>query len=165
MEEIFAKPAVAAIIEKEENGTKFILIQERQKYNGGIENGMLEIPAGKIREYESIYDTLRREVREETGLTLTHISGEENTIIRDINGYKTVSFTPFCSTQNLSGGYSIIVQTFICHASGELLEESNETRNLRYVTLNECKQILNKNEATFYPMHLNALYLYLSINS
>ncbi|MDF2587213.1 MAG: hypothetical protein K0S41_1054 [Anaerocolumna sp.] len=164
MEEIFAKPAVAAIIEKEENGVKYILIQERQKENGGIENGMLEIPAGKIREYENIYDTLRREVWEETGLLVTDIVGEENLITREVNGYKTLSFTPFCSTQNLSGGYSIVVQTFICHASGELLDETNETKNLRFVTLPECKQLMQSDEASFYPMHLNGLYQYIKMN-
>ncbi len=61
MRETFAKPAVGAIIEKSEKGERYILIQERQKENGGIENGMLELPAGKIREFENIFDALRRE--------------------------------------------------------------------------------------------------------
>ena len=51
MMEIFVKPAVGAIIEKSENGCNYLLIQERRKENGGTENGLLEIPAGKIRDY------------------------------------------------------------------------------------------------------------------
>ena len=62
--EIFAKPCAAAIIEKHIDGEPYILMQTRQKENDRHTNGMLEIPAGKIREYENIYMTLRREVRD-----------------------------------------------------------------------------------------------------
>lgn len=72
--EKFAIPCVAAIIEKIINNEKYILIQTRQKENGAETNGMLEVPAGKIREYENIFEALRREVREETGLTITRRS-------------------------------------------------------------------------------------------
>ena len=161
MAEVFAKPAVGAIIEKTENGCEYLLIQERQKENGGIENGLLEIPAGKIREYENIFTALRREVWEETGLKVTEIAGEKDAISNEINGYKMVSFLPFCSTQNLSGGYSIVLQTFVCHAEGTLLTRSNETTNIRWVTRAECLQMLDKMDG-FYPMHINALKKYLS---
>lgn len=51
--EIFAKPAVGAIIEKEMNGVAHVLIQERCKEEDTLENGLIEIPAGKVRKYES----------------------------------------------------------------------------------------------------------------
>ena len=75
--EKFAIPCVAAIIEKIINNEKYILIQTRQKEDGAETNGMLEIPAGKIREYENVFVALRREVKEETGLTITKILGED----------------------------------------------------------------------------------------
>lgn len=50
--EIFAKPCVGAIIEKVIGNDKYILIQTRQKEDGDETNGMIEIPAGKIREYD-----------------------------------------------------------------------------------------------------------------
>ncbi len=163
MIEIFAKPAVAAIIEKEYNGKKYILIQQRNKENDGIETGLTEIPAGKIREYENIFDALRREIWEETGLTITQIKGEENLIVSESNGYQTISFMPFCSTQNLRGGYSIILQTFICQTKGELLEETNESINIRWETIETVENMLANNPKQFYPMHINALrkYIYL----
>ena len=71
--EIFAKPAVGAIIEKDINGFRHILIQKRRKNIS--EDGLIEIPAGKIREFENIFDALRREIKEETGLTITNIIG------------------------------------------------------------------------------------------
>jgi len=38
----------------------------------------------------------------------------------ECNEYKVVNFNPFYSSQNLSSVYSIILQTFICKANGEL---------------------------------------------
>lgn len=162
MVEIFAKPAVGAIIEKAEHGKRYILIQERNKENGGIENGMAEIPAGKIREYENIFDALRREVWEETGLRLTYIQGEENTASSKTNGYETISFSPFCITQNLSGGYSIILQTFLCQAVGDLQVETNETTHVRWELAETVETMLFENPQQFYPMHINALKKYFS---
>ena len=62
--EKFTVHCVAAIIEKILNTEKYILIQTRQKEDGAETNGMLEIPAGKIREYENIFEALKREVKE-----------------------------------------------------------------------------------------------------
>lgn len=97
--EIFAKPAVGAIIEKDINGIRHILIQKRQKNSS--EDGLLEIPAGKIREFENIFQALKREVKEETGLTITSIIGKECQTIKT-GLYSTTDFSPFCITQNLS---------------------------------------------------------------
>ena len=68
MNEIFVKPAVGAIITKQTDNNEFILVQDRKKNSADGTDGLLEIPAGKIREYENIFDALRREVWEETGL-------------------------------------------------------------------------------------------------
>ena len=125
--EKFAVPCVAAIIEKIVNNEKYILIQTRQKEDGAETNGMLEVPAGKIREYENIFEALRREVKEETGLSITKILGEDNQISNFIKGNEVISYTPYCITQNLSGAYSIILNTFLCEAKGELLTETNES--------------------------------------
>ena len=88
--EKFAIPCVAAIIEKIVNNEKYILIQTRQKEDGAETNGMLEVPAGKIREYENIFRALRREVKEETGLTITKILGEDRQISNLIDGNEVI---------------------------------------------------------------------------
>lgn len=164
MLEIFAKPAVGAIIEKVSNDKKYILIQDRNKNNNDIETGMIEIPAGKIREYENVFDALRREVWEETGLNIKEIIGEEEKIVSINSGYETISYVPFCTTQNLSGGYSIILQTFICHAEGELLKQTNETINIHWQLLSEVASMIETNPEKFYPMHINALRQYITQN-
>ena len=140
--EKFAVPCVAAIIEKIVNNEKYILIQTRQKEDGAETNGMLEIPAGKIREYENIFEALKREVKEETGLTITKILREDRQVSNLIDGNEVISYTPYCVTQNLSGVYSIILNTFLCEAEGELLSETNESQNIHWMKIEDLKKIL-----------------------
>lgn len=163
MEEKFAKPAVGAIIERTINGKKHIIIQERWKEDGNETNGKFELPAGKIREYEDVYDTLKREVFEETGLKVTKIVGEDKKIYsEDIN---TINFMPFCITQNLKDAYSIIVSHFICEAEGEPISETNESRNIRWIEIGELSELLKNNRNKFFTLNVNALEKYLKLNN
>ena len=159
MTELFSKPAAGGIIERIIDGEVFILLQERYKGNDR-ENGLVEIPAGKIREFENIYDCLRREISEETGLELTYIQGEEESVIVEHNGYKVLNYTPFSCSQNVEGDYPIMVQVFICRADGKEVEETNESRNLRWVSLNNLRDML-RDEESFYPMHVSTLKKYI----
>ena len=161
--EKFTVPCVAAIIEKIVNNEKYILIQTRQKEDGAETNGMLEVPAGKIRKYENIFEALRREVKEETGLSITKILGEDNQISNFIKGNEVISYTPYCVTQNLSGAYSIILNTFLCEAEGELLTETNESQNIHWMKIEELKKIFKNNPEKIFLLHINALQKYLGI--
>jgi len=96
--ELFAKPGVGGIIEKHIDGIDYILIQERCKNDAKSESGLIEIPAGKIREFENIFDCLRREVYEETGLIVVNIEGENEATYYESNGYKVINYTPFSSS-------------------------------------------------------------------
>ena len=161
MTETFAVPAVGAIIVKKVGNDEFILVQNRKKNNGDGMDGLLEIPAGKIREYENIFDALRREVWEETGLHLTTIQGEDASQFLDVDGNKTIMFSPFCVTQNLSGAYSLILSTFLCEAEGELLERTNETENVRWMRREALKEIVDNSPESIFLMHIQALKKYL----
>lgn len=161
MKETFAIPAVGAIIIKRVGDEEYILVQNRKKNNGDGMDGLLEIPAGKIREYENIFEALRREVGEETGLQLTSIHGEEDSQFLDVEGNQTILFSPYCVTQNLSGAYSIILSTFLCEAEGELLVRTNETENIRWMKREELKKIVDNSPESIFLMHVNALRKYL----
>lgn len=161
--EQFAKPGVGGIIEKNIDGIDCILVQDRCKDNAELEFGLLEIPAGKIREFENIFDCLRREIWEETGLTVTHIEGEDEAIVIEANGYKVLNYTPFSSSQNIQGTYPIMVQVFICSAAGELLNTSNESKNIRWMPILELKKLLERNKNSLYPMHVTTLEKYLEM--
>lgn len=163
MEEKFAKPAIGAIIERIIDGKKHIIIQERCKQNGDETNGQYELPAGKIREYENAYDTVRREVFEETGLRVTKIIGEEEKIYCEDT--KTVSFIPFCVTQNLANAYSIICNHFICEAEGEPVSETDESKNIRWIKITELAELLKNNRSKFFIMNVNAIEKYLKLNN
>uniref|UniRef100_UPI004055E0CF NUDIX hydrolase n=1 Tax=Acetatifactor sp. TaxID=1872090 RepID=UPI004055E0CF len=161
MKETFAIPAVGAIIVKRVENDELILVQNRKKKNGDGLDGLLEIPAGKIREYENIFEALRREVWEETGLRLTVIQGEEESQFLDVDGDKTIVFSPYCVTQNLTGAYSIILSTFLCEAEGELLERTDETENIRWMRRDELKEIVEHSPERIFLMHVHALRKYL----
>lgn len=94
--EQFSIPGAGGIIVKEINYEKNILIQTRIKPNAPCEDGLLEIPAGKIRAFESIFNTLKREIKEETGLDVVEILGENLSMDADfktkknINGFTSV---------------------------------------------------------------------------
>ena len=160
--ETFAIPCVGALIELNLDNQKYLLIQERYKDNETVEKGLLEIPAGKIREYENIYAALRREVFEETGLEVIDIQGEDKSYYTECNGYTTMNYQPFACTQNLQGGYSILLQTFICRATGTLVEQTNESRSMRWVNCTEIETSLKEHPELFYPMHINTLSKYLT---
>lgn len=163
IKEVFAKPCVGAIIEKIIGNERHILIQTRQKEDGNETNGMLEIPAGKIREYEDVFSALRREVWEETGLKITKIYGEDTSVSTQTGDVTTISFNPYCVTQNLSGAYSMILNTFLCETEGDLIESTNETENVHWEKVSEIERLLRENPEKIFFMHINALKKYLKV--
>ena len=161
LKEVFAIPAVGALIYRIKDNKLNILVQERYKENEIFEKGLLELPAGKIREYEDIFKALKREVEEETGLTVREIIGENNIDTREMGEYTVNSYVPFCCTQNLSGGYSIILQTFLCKVEGKIIPNSNETRNVRWMNVDDIYSSINKKLEAWYPMHINTLFKFI----
>ena len=153
--ETFAIPCAGAIIERRIGGVPHILVQTRMKPGGGDTNGKIEIPAGKIRAYESMTDTVIREVREETGLTVTKIAG-----VSDAAGV-TITPEPFCITQNLSDAYSIILHTFLCCADGEPLRETDESCDIRWISVDDLRRMIANEPESFFFMDLPALKKYL----
>lgn len=113
--EQFSIPGVGGIIVKEHEGEKYILLQTRIKPHALYEDGLLEIPAGKIRAFENIFEALKREIKEETGLEVVEILGESISTVYKGNNYKVVNFMPFSCAQNIQGEYPIMVFVFICH--------------------------------------------------
>jgi 8-oxo-dGTP pyrophosphatase MutT (NUDIX family) len=163
MDEKFQIPGVAGIIENLDAKEKQILIQERFKADAPREKGLIEIPAGKIREFENVFETLRREVLEETGLAITEILGESSCSMVCQNDYKVKGFEPFFVSQNLAGYYPIMVMTFLCKARGNILLKSDESANIRWVKINDLRQMLLTDPEKFYPMHISALMKYMKL--
>jgi len=161
--EQFSIPGVGGIIVKEIDGIRNILIQTRVKPDALHEDGLLEIPAGKIREYESIFDALKREIKEETGLDVTEISGESLSTIYEENSYCVINFMPFSCSQNIIGSYPIMVFVFICKVKGELLPFSDESKNYKWMPVSELRRLLMDSPEIFYPMHVDTLKKYIGV--
>lgn len=160
--EAFAIPGAGGLIRGLRNGRPCVLLQDRVKADAPVEAGLVEIPAGKIRAFESIYACLRREIREETGCEVTWIQGETEAQRVLEHGYDVLAYTPYASCQNLAGSYPIMVQTFLCEVAGDPLEQSDESRNIRWIEVTELARLLREFPACFYPMHLAALRRYVS---
>lgn len=158
--EAFTLPGAGAIIERMIDGRLHILMQRRDKADAPSERGLLEIPAGKVRAFESVYDCLRREVLEETGLDVVEILGEEQSPLVEQHGYRALSFRPFACTQNLAGTYPIMVMVFICRVQGNALCESDESKQIHWMPLTELPAKLEQHPEAFYPMHLTTLRQY-----
>jgi ADP-ribose pyrophosphatase len=161
--ETFAIPGVGGILEATQNGVRSILLQERCKPDAPDDYGLLEIPTGKIRAFENIFDCLRREVQEETGLEVLEIFGEGRSVIREYDRYQVLNYSPFAAVQNLKGTYPIIAQIFICTVQGRVKAHTDESRNLRWVALPELRRTLALEEERFYPMHIITLRKYLAL--
>ncbi len=159
--ERFAIPGVGGIIEKTIDGIDHILIQDRVKDGAQEERGLIEIPAGKIREFENIFNCLKREIMEETGLKVVEILGEKDAEIFESHDYQVISYQPFICSQNLTGRYPIMVQIFICKVIGEIVPSSNESVNVRWVSIQKLRDMLTDSQNHFYPMHVVTLQKYL----
>ncbi len=166
MVEKFAIPGVGGIIRKYNNNSQeYILVQDRVKPNYENMKGIIEIPAGKIREFENIYSCLRREIYEETGLSVEEIDGEDLSEIIKINNYEVLSYEPYSSSQNISGDYPILVQVFLCTVNDgkDPIKESDESKNIRWITKEELKRLLLEEIDSFFPMHISTLKKYCGI--
>ncbi len=159
--EKFHIPAVAGIVEKTISGEKHILIQERMKSEAPSESGLLEIPGGKIREFENIFSALKREILEETGALVTDIEGDNQVIAVKRHGYHVISCDPFYVAQNISESYPVMVLIFLCRVTDDtMMKKSDESENIRWISVAGLKEVLTGNPERFYLMHVGALKKY-----
>jgi len=137
-----------AIITKQENGNKMILVQ--RCFRTGISKHF-EFPGGCNEWGESIIDTLKREVMEEVGMTVTKIYGIENHM--DKNDVET--FIPYSVYFGKQGwifnsgefegkcGKSVGVH-FKCEAIGTPLEKGDKTVEIQWVTPEKLRALLDE---------------------
>lgn len=154
-------PFVGAIIERTLSGKKQILLQIRSKSSDKKYNGCFEIPGGKLRAFEDVYDCLKREVKEECGLEITFINDEYKKLEVKNNNDTSTLITPFCVTQMIEGPFVGLI--FICQAQGDPVLLTNESKEARWVDLAEVVDLIRNTPERFYTAFLAPIKNYLGI--
>lgn len=149
-----------AIIERHNENVTEIVIQIRNKPG---DSGKIELPGGRVNEYESLIDAVKREVLEETGLEVTFIDGEVNMIKtnKKPNGFSMECIRPFAVYQTLSGPVDSMGVYFKCNARGTLKNEGDETTNIRWISIEELNSLVQNNQQLFSEIDLAGLLFYL----
>jgi 8-oxo-dGTP diphosphatase len=149
-----------AIIERTVNGTIEIVVQTRNKPNGPHR---IELPGGRIEQYESLLKALIREVKEETGLDVVEIEGEDtriDTVGIDPN-FEVECIKPFGAYQTIKGPFDSVGVYFRCKVHGELLKSGDETKNPRWVTVDELRRLMSDDPLQFSDVDRAGILYYL----
>jgi 8-oxo-dGTP pyrophosphatase MutT (NUDIX family) len=159
------RAVVSAIIEKVEDGKRYIFMQTRWKPQASPTYlGVLEIPAGGIDGYENAYDAVKREVSEETGLTITRFIDDEQTPVMYARpGDASIAFRPFLCQQVLetNGGLPWVGFVFRCEAEGEIVMQSTEAKDPRWVSMEELDGIIRTTPEKIFSLQLATLRYYI----
>ena len=159
------KTIVSAILEKTENGVKKIFFQTRWKPIVSLAySGLLEIPAGGVDAYEDVYEAVKREVLEETGL---HVVGFVNDFQSEITENRphdrSKVFMPFLCQEVLEtvDGLPWVGFVFRCEVEGEIKMQESEAKDPRWLTIDKIKDLLANHPETIFPLQYPVLKYYI----
>ncbi|WHX50770.1 NUDIX domain-containing protein [Paenibacillus woosongensis] len=150
---------VRGIIERTANGTTEIIIQKRNKPDEEIS---FELPGGRLEEFESMVDGLKREIYEETGLKVTFIQNLDQQIITSHNNVTVECMTPYIVYQTTKGKVDSMGIIFLCSADGTLLTEGDNTEDIQWISLENLHHLMNKSDVTFTPVAKASINRYLT---
>jgi SAM-dependent methyltransferase len=159
-----AIPYCGAIIERVQDGEKEILMQTRWKPHADpVYSGTLEFPAGVLdKPFEDVHDTLAREIKEESGLTLKAIRQDVRTPL--LNAGKDdgiIGFRPYCCTQQLKNGKPWIGFVFICEVEpGEPVAQLSEAKDAKWMKASEVEKLYNDSPEKFFGLEIPAWHYY-----
>jgi ADP-ribose pyrophosphatase YjhB (NUDIX family) len=148
-----------AIIERESSNGREIVIQIRNKPHEG--GKWIELPGGHVEEYESLLEAVKREVREETGLDLVEIEGENTKIEAVGPDTKVECLVPLAVYQTIRGPVDSIGVYFRCKAEGHLQTIGDDTESVQWMPVESLRQWVEKEPAQFSWIDRAGLLFYL----
>lgn len=143
------------IVRQSENG-KQLLIQLRKRAG---EAAVYELPGGRINEFEKLVDGLRREIMEETGLTVEMIHGEQESVITTGRSFSMECIKPYASYQTIEGPVDSFGVYFLCEAEGEPQMEGDDSADVHWAGLTEVRKLID--EKRFSEIDLPAVLMFL----
>lgn len=137
-----------------------VLIQTRNKEG---QPKCYELPGGQVNPYESLIDALKREVYEETGLSITKIHDLDKRIMTRGTGndFLVECVKPFAAYQTLEGPVDSMGVYFLCKAKGTPVEAGDDSKNPHWVNLYELKELVNT-EGAVSSIDRPAILMYLN---
>ena len=152
-----------AIIERETASGMQILLQTRDKpHEGGTS---FELPGGRVEEFESLLDALKREVKEETGLRITSIEGTASKINARTEETDVECLQPFAVYQTVLGPVDSMGVYFLCKGEGELLTVGHDSANPHWVSVAQLAEWMEQEPGQFSWVDRAGLLFYLKQNN
>jgi 8-oxo-dGTP diphosphatase len=127
-----------AIIERETPNGREIVIQMRNKPHEG--GKWIELPGGRVEEYESLIEAVKREVHEETGLDLIEIVGEDTRVEAVSSETNVECLAPLAVYQTIRGPVDSMGVYFHCKAEGQLLIVGDDTESVQWLLVEKLRQ-------------------------
>lgn len=149
-----------AIIERETPAGVEIVVQIRNKPHEGRKQ--IELPGGRVNEFESLVEALKREVREETGLELTVINGTETAVETNQVDSNVECLQPFAVYQTTKGPVDSMGVYFRCRAIGTLIATGDETEAIQWAPVQQLAERINTEADTFSWVDRAGLLFYLA---
>ncbi len=155
---------IAGILERMEGNVKKIFLQTRWKLKTSPRySGLLEIPGGRINDYENVFDAIVREVKEECGLKIiAYRNSFRGKSLKLDQSRQSMVFQPFICQQVITKSneglwFGFI---FVCEVEGEPKMQKGETKDPRWVSLNELEKLLDEHPEKIFPHQYQALRYY-----
>ena len=143
------------VVRKSATG-KQLIIQLRKRAG---EPESYELPGGRINEYEKMVDGLRREIMEETGLTVKAIYGEQDSVITAGSSFSMECIKPYATYQTIEGPVDSFGVYFLCEAEGEPQREGDDSADVHWACLDEVQKLID--EKRFSEIDLPAVLMFL----
>jgi 8-oxo-dGTP pyrophosphatase MutT (NUDIX family) len=108
--------------------------------------------------YENVYDTLAREIKEETGLALKKVIGDNRTEVfspQEVD--ESFGFRPFCCVQQLKEGRPWVGFIFRCEVEdGEPRDAEGENQDVHWEDYDAVKKMFENTPEKLFTLELPA---------
>jgi 8-oxo-dGTP diphosphatase len=151
---------VRSFIERQTDNGLEIIIQKRVKAHE--DRTPYELPGGRINEYESLIDGLKREVKEETGLEVIKVFDEHTKVETCDSDTNVEALKAFAVYQTTKGPVDSLGFYFRCQAEGTLLHHGDQTEEVQWISVASLANKLEQHELEFSWVDKAGLIYYLN---